>query len=526
MNKKITKSIITIYISIYSLFSYFTLTLFPYIHSDEPWLAGLSKAYLEHKTIFVTEPFFDLMPRTAHSIKSFFHFFQSVFISLFGYNIHSVRLISFLFGIGSLILIYLILEDCLENSLLPLLITILISLNKQFIYASHLARQEIILVFMLCLAYRLYQLDTYKRPYIKFLVPCVIGISIGFHANAFILALMIGIILLKDVLSKKKKSRELLYYISILSLFALTHIIISLIGNPNFISEYINYGSTLGITATPTGRIQNFIDFYIKLYYQVSGTYYLPDLKEFFGMSCLIVITSFILLYKKKDKHSNGLLMLIAFNIGIFIIGRFNPTSIVFFLFPIYLLLGVLIDTLLSSLTINSRSHLISYGLYALVLVFIGFNISSNYSLFTNYQYNDYDHYEATINDYIDNSSIVLGNLSSGFVFGESTFLDIRNLAFLSEDSMTNNTSTLYTYLKKHKINTIIYYEEYDYIHRNSQWQILYGDDTHYYHDLNEILTHYGQLLYEFEAPIYGTRIIRYMNDYPFKVMIYQIDLP
>jgi len=70
----------------------------------------------------------------------------------------------------------------------------------------------------------------------------------------------------------------------------------------------------------------------------------------------------------------------------------------------------------------------------------------------------------------------------------------------------------------------VIYYEEYDYIHRNQQWEILYGDDEIYYNELNEILLNYGSVLYEFEDMDYGTRIIRYMGEYPWKVTIYHLD--
>jgi len=82
-----------------------TLTTYPLVHSDEAWLAGLSQAYMKNQSIFVTEPFFDLMPRQAHAIKSLFHLIQIPFIHFWGYELFSVRLISLIGGTLVLILI-------------------------------------------------------------------------------------------------------------------------------------------------------------------------------------------------------------------------------------------------------------------------------------------------------------------------------------------------------------------------------------------------------------------------------------
>lgn len=83
---------------------------------------------------------------------------------------------------------------------------------------------------------------------------------------------------------------------------------------------------------------------------------------------------------------------------------------------------------------------------------------------------------------------------------------------------------TIGEYIEDNGINTVIYYEEYDYIHRNPQWQILYGDDSHYYDDLQLFLNENASLTGSFESPFYGNRIIRYTGDYPWRVLIYHID--
>ena len=98
---KINKNQILLFITIISYISLNLIYLdkFPFVHSDEPWLSGLSKNMLENTSLSVTEPFFDLMPRYPHALKVVFHLIQIPFIYFFGYNIFSVRLISLIFGL-------------------------------------------------------------------------------------------------------------------------------------------------------------------------------------------------------------------------------------------------------------------------------------------------------------------------------------------------------------------------------------------------------------------------------------------
>lgn len=527
MNKKITKLAFAIYLFLYSIYSFFTLTLFPYIHSDEPWLAGLSQEYAKKGSTFVTEPFFDLMPRNAHSIKSLFHLLQVFFIKVFGYNIFSVRLMSLLFAIGSLILIFHIFTYLLPNhTLISLSLTILFSLNEQFYYASHLARQEIILFFILVLVVNLYLTRPSNQIIRRIIIPCLLGFSIGFHPNAFILSMMIGLLYLKDIFAgflsiNKKAFYTLLFFIGIIGSFATFYVLLSFLGNSNFIQDYLTYGATLGVDALPSTRFVNFKNFYIKLYYQISGSYYLVDLKGFFIISSSIIVLSIPFLFLKKKRIYEPLLMILSFNIALFIIGRYNPTSILFILLPVYLLLGVILNEI-STVFSHQKSNSLFYKtfLFAMIILIIGSG-KDHLDLYKTYRNNDYSTYEEQLKSFLSNDSIVLGNLSSGFIFKDSVFYDIRNLAFLDESD-----STLFNYLKEREVNMIIYYEEYDYIHRNPEWQILYGEDTAYYDDLQYIITTYGTELGSFSPSIYGTRIIRYMNDYAFKITVYQLELP
>ena len=83
-----------LYVAAFSLVSLLFLERFPYVHSDESWLAGLSRGMLEEGSIGVTEAFFDAKPRYPHAIKTLFHLMQAGMISVFGYSVRTVRLLS------------------------------------------------------------------------------------------------------------------------------------------------------------------------------------------------------------------------------------------------------------------------------------------------------------------------------------------------------------------------------------------------------------------------------------------------
>ena len=95
------KTFIT-FILLYFFINLLFLCKFPFMHSDESWLSGLSRNMLENKTFIMTESFFDLYPRSPHAIKIVFHALQAIFISSLGYGLFAVRLMSLIFGCLSL----------------------------------------------------------------------------------------------------------------------------------------------------------------------------------------------------------------------------------------------------------------------------------------------------------------------------------------------------------------------------------------------------------------------------------------
>jgi len=514
-----------IYLSLYTIANLLTLTIFPMIHSDEAWLSGMSHFMLKKSSLFVTEPFFDLMPRTAHSMKALFHLLQNPYLIVFGNSIFSVRLLSLTFSIITLIALYLLFNTLFSWRLLALSLTIIASTQIQFIYASHFARQEIILVFILVVCYKLLTVYTNapeNSPSNRYLIglSMLIGLSISIHPNSFVIACMIGILLLKYALTNHNY-KTILTYIGIIGAFALLNVSISFIYNPNFFNQYVTYGETLSVNAPFFIRLQNLMNFFIKLYERIGATYYLPNLKVITIIFILLILYFIIyaIISRKtqlKTKMpipgithiaSDAILMTLSFIVATFIIGRYNSTSIVFLWLPFVLLLGALLYQLQQKKALQ----------YVLILTMLIYSVSITISAFNQFSKNDYNHYLSEISSQLDSSSVVLGNLSAGFAFSDIPFYDIRNLAYL-------DTMTVDDYINKNHINTIIYYEEYDYIHRNPKWEILYENNFSYYSALNDLLQNRGTLVYTLEDYYYGTRIINYSGDYPWKVYIYKLD--
>lgn len=549
------KTIYMTYAILWFFVNLLTLNTYPLMHSDESWLAALTATMMAQKNLLATEPFFDLAPRAPHTLKTLYHLLQMPFISMMGYQLSSVRLLSLIFATGSLVVLILLFDQHLRSTWLVVFSLMVVTLNSQFIYAAHFARQEMALVFILLLTFKLYDSKRFKSSHKTILISGLIGLSISFHPNAFIIALMLGMLYLVDLFKGRIKWPTLILYTLPMGLFALANLLITFSATNDFLNTYWQYASTLSVGAAPQSRGQNFIDFYIKIYHQISGTYFLPTLTTFFRLSLLagfifllVALWGAILIkreglsghqpsltplndrktpftvrgyssnlgtkvkelsltYKKTPALWQCLLMAIGFNCALYIIGRYNPTSIVFLTLVLTIFLAFLIG-LLPSL----NYQLVLYGLLIIL------TLRGTYTDLDQYSDHDYANYVSFIEDNISDSDIILGNLSGGFAMAPDQFYDIRNLPYL-------NGTSLKHYIQERQINTIIYYEEYDYIHRNPSWQILYGDDAGYYDSLQEIIEDHGSVRAETVSPYYGNRIIRYLGDYPWQVKIIDIDV-
>nr|MBK5234480.1 glycosyltransferase family 39 protein [Clostridium sp.] len=508
-NKKIY-----ILLLLYFLLNLSFLTNFPFIHSDESWLSGLSRNILETGDFSSTETFFDLYIRNPHAIKIIFHSIQIIFIKMLGYNIFSVRLISLLFGCLTLYYFYKLCNKIFNSEKKSIIASIFLAIDVQFIYTSHFARQEIVILFLFIYGLYLFYKNINNHSIKQDLVlGCIIGISIGVHPNSFIIALpFVSIYLYHVLFTNRLKWTNLITYCLTLSVFCGVIILLSLSFDPNFFHNYFNYGKQFNVQYSFFDKLNEFEYFYEKLYYGISGTYYTPKIKlQFF-----IFISSFIItilkLFVTKDKIKRqtmiSILLAITFlNIGIIIIGRYNQTSIIF-QFPLfYILIIFLLENLLKPY---------KYIATAMLSLFIAISTITNIYPYISC---DYTNYLSNISKTVKKNDVVLSNLNSEFYFDNGKLHDYRNLAFLKENDLNFKE-----YIYKYNIKFIIYPEEMDVIYSESpKWDSLYGNLS-YYKDMKNFFETNCTLVDKFNDKTYGMRIARYIDEKDWTIKIYKVN--
>jgi hypothetical protein len=364
---------------------------------------------------------------------------------------------------------------------------------------SHFARQESILLFLLLLNIAYLYKSRNPHPIVSGLIS---SIGIGIHPNSFIIFLPI---LAYWILGKKIK--DIVIYLLTLSLSALLFILWSFSLDPSFIHNYLNYGDELGVKMTLLDKVYQIKYFYLKLYYGVSGTYYTPDIKAIFYISILTIISTLYLISKKKIKP-NVLIYFIAINIGYIFIGRYNQTSIIFII-PFIVLM-------ISEVLLNINKKYLRNIIIVFILLIISINTFVNMN---NHYYSEtYDDYLNNLELFVPDNAIVLGNLNTLFAFDTNKFYDYRNLGYLPKDK------TFSDYINERNIEYIIYPDEMDLIYNTRPlWNGLYGNVYPYYENMKNFFDNSCIAVGTFTSPVYGMRIVRYIEDKEYNITIYKV---
>jgi 4-amino-4-deoxy-L-arabinose transferase-like glycosyltransferase len=486
---------------------------FPFVHSDESWLAGLTLEMIQAGNLAVTEPFFNLFPRHPHAIKILFHILQMPFLSLGGYNHVAVRLVSLVFGSLSLYLLYLVLRPRFKKGI-ALTGTVLMALNIQLIYASHFARQEAVI--LCCLMSSLYlglRAGREDRPPRRdvLLQGLVIGIAVGVHPNSFIIFVANLLLLVYRIAGKDLPPRMMMHFLLPVAAGGILFVAISFLFDPGFLDHYLSYGNTVGVSFDPTDRFTGLFRFYGKLFYSVSGTYYVPRQKllwilyaVFFGAG---IIRLLIPRWRKVPLLAETLIILAGINLGYLAVGKYSQPSIVF-IFPFLIILCV--------------SVFYNAGRLIRTLVMVGAGILFMINAILNIQPmldSDYRGYLGELRKTLPEEGAVLVNLNAAFLFQDRPFYDYRNLAFLEEAGMSFED-----YVDTYGIGAIVVPEELDYIYNHRpRWNIIYGNIVPWYREMQEFLRNRCTLTGQFDSPWYGMRITRYIGTQPWKVRVYRV---
>lgn len=494
---------IPLYFVIHALF----LTRFPFMHSDESWLSGLTRAMM-HTGPGATEPFFDLLPRYPHAIKILFHSLQMPLIASLDYNLFAVRLLSLLGSCLALFLFYRMLLKITDRPTFSMLMTVLLSVDIQFIYASHFARQEIwMVVALLAGFYWIVHRQEQWRVRDDLIVGTIIGLSIGFHPNSFIVALAMGAVYVVQIIRRQFLFRHLLIVIGTTILWAALFVGLSYAMDPQFIPHYLTYGDNLGATQSGWLKVIQFPKFYARLWNRHSVTYYLPDIRLQLIMFTLAIIGSLIVGIRRKLAIPSLLILaLAAIQLGILLIGRYGQPSIVL-IFPLgYLLIACLLHRLWPR-----TGQGITMALCALMIVI------STAHILPQLRY-DYVDYQKQIQAHIPSDANVLANLNAEYAFDHGKLYDYRNLDYLDE------TGTAFAdYIGQRDIQYIIYPDEMDVIYaQRPVYNVMYGNVYPYYEDMQDFLHTHCEVAARIPT-LYAMRIASRMDERPWYVTLYRV---
>ncbi len=527
------------YLIFYLFISRLFLDAWPLVHSDESWLAALSRDMLEARDFGITESFFDAKMRVPHAIRIFFHGLQALFIRLFGFDITTVRMLSLLAGGLCLLLVFqigaLIFEDTAETAdtnnsgfagrrASGLALMILISLDPAFLYASHFARQEILMAAALLFCLRILFRAASDQHYLNLprilLLASVTGLSVGIHPNSFLCASTCGAVLVLFILERRPRAGcQLLLYALVTGLIAAVFVWISFSFTPTFLPDYFRYGGDeFQLSSSISGRFSEFVYYFQSVFHQESGTYLLPDLRvelAVFGMIGLLSALALLFLWNSQDEAAciwcSQLIVLLTailgLTVGMLIIGRYNQTSILFYVLP-----GWFLTALFLKLFEGKGPLLAMTGISAFLLVSSSLQIRPWLSAPT------YENYLAQLSRFVPADAGIIGNLNTAFYFDPGVFRDYRNLPYLE------NEQQLKDYVKKNKIQYILYTDELDYIYENRPYyNVIYGN-SEFIRILREYCQNCCRPAGAFQNSAYGSRILPLAGNPDYgTVTVYQV---
>ncbi len=521
---------------LYALFSLWSLPWFPFVHSDEAWLASLTRAMIEERSVAATEDFFVLTPRHPHAIKVVYHLLQMPFVGA-SFGAVSVRLLSWAAGVGSLVLIYLTARRLFGGSATSarggaaaaILATVgLFAADAQLLTAFHTARKEALMLLVFVLALFLYfrRADSW-RACDTVVLGIVLGVSIGVHPNSFIIAVPFVPLMLatrpREQSSaegnhpqlRRPRLEQAGLLIVILAGFAALFVGLSLLMDHEFFAHYAAFGRSVGVGDSLLQRWFRLRRFVGKLYNQIAGTYYLPPIRLQLILAVgagvagtLVVALSWVFGARQADPVVRAvfrlLICIVTVALAIFAVGKYSPPSIVFILPPVFLLVGSLVAWVTARVAVRVAGVAVMVGAAALVL---GSGVTAVREL-ASWRPVSYAAYQKSILEHMGQDDIVLGNLNTGFAFEYGQLRTWRDLGHLEDADLS-----FQQFMEREGVSVILYPDELDLIYRERPvWNDVYGNLYPYYGEMQQFLAESCDPVAEIDAPVYAMRIMPRMG--------------
>ncbi len=326
MEKSIFKDktflLLFVFASVYILWNIGTGSLSAW---DEATYANISRQIIKTGNWLILQevnaPWFDKPP--------LYMWISAVFFKIFGVNEFSVRLTSSLFGIATVLLVYIFSKKISDKNTATLAALILLA-TPHFVHLSKLGMMDVPLTFFILLAVYLFWMGQQTPKYLFF---CGIALSAGYLMKGFAVFLGLIIIFAYCIFSKDVKrlfKRE--FILGILSVFAvifLWHFIQFRIAGPQAIEKYFGFHIFQRATTAIEGHTGG-INFYQKAIFNKS--------KPWSALMYLSVFYVAWLAIKKSDKKA---VLLICWIAASYVLYTAVQTKIHWYIIPIYPALAI-----------------------------------------------------------------------------------------------------------------------------------------------------------------------------------------
>jgi len=523
--------ILVLVLSVYVLVNLFYLDSYPFVHSDEAWLASLSRTMIKEVNPAATEEFFKITERYPHALKILFHFLQIPFLS-FTFSIYSARLLSVIAAAISLFFIYRLIIINGFSCFPAFVILLIIGADIQHIYISRFARQEVLIYLSSVIQLYLVSAAAGKNnPRYIFYAGIVSGLSIFIHPNSFIIFCGIipylFLIITIGNFSRKQIFKAAGSYIALNAVFAAAVVIISLIMNSSFFENYYSFGFQHGVADSFMIKILSFPRFIYKIFYQIQGTYYLPDVRMqllLFFLSLIMVPVIILSVKSSWKKLLPPVFYICGITSGIIIIGKYSPPSVFFLFMPFWLLTAVEFDIFRKLFTHKIKIYAgIKTAGYIAVFVIIASQTAVLFKEAGKWNKISYTDYGNKITEYTG-SRVISGNILANT--NTAFFFDYGKLCSYSDLESINQTGITFSdYIKINKIEYIIWNEELDIISKERPvWNDLYGNVYNYYSEAIEFLNNKCTLEKTIKDRVYTVRIADYMLKRDYEARIFRVN--
>ncbi|TVR02255.1 MAG: hypothetical protein EA403_09145 [Spirochaetaceae bacterium] len=507
----------------YLVFHLWSLEWFPFVHSDEVWLASLTRAMLHERSIAATEDFFRLTPRHPHALKTLFHLAQMPFVAI-SFDHYRVRLLSLLAGFASLAFLAAAgraTEPAGRSRGWSFAIpALLLAVEIQFIYTAHLARQEALLVALL--AWVLWQ--SLRDPHHRLEQPdkdhlrsaafsgCVVGLAAGIHPNAFLVGLATLALIATEPLPWRRRVGRTAMAAVCMGGAAGTLLALSLWMDPDFLVHYAAFGAEVGVAAPPIQRIFGLPRHLATLFFRRAGTYYLPPVQPqliVFGASLLAA--PFFRAAPVIRRLAAAQLAVIA---GMVVVGKYAPPAAVLLWPGGVLLAWAIVGRLLPG---ARERAMVGCALALMLAVQSGAAMADEHVM--QRSGGGYRGYLAAVRASVpDAETVVLANLNAGFAFEYGQLRVWRDLQHLPRGA------SLLGFLRSEGIELVFYPDELDVIFAERPvWNAVYGNLYPWYGHMQRIVREESEPVTRFAASCYAMRLVRYRCAGPYGVSVYRL---